>query len=58
MTSNLRNGTSILGSHIDALSWDDAINTIHDWGQNHESKYVAICNVHSVVTALQYEAAR
>lgn len=54
MTSNIRKGASILGSHIDALGWEEAINTIHGWAQNHESKYVAICNVHSVVTALQY----
>jgi len=53
MTSNLRKAASILGSHIDALSWEDAINTIHGWAQNYESKYVAICNVHSIVTALQ-----
>ena len=53
MTINIRHGTSILGSHIDALSWDDAINTIDGWSKKHESKYVAICNVHSVVTALQ-----
>ena len=53
MTSNKRKGASILGSYIDALSWDEAIGTIFTWAENRESKYVAICNVHSVVTALQ-----
>lgn len=53
MTSNKRKGASVLGSHIDALSWDEAIGTICTWAENRESKYVAICNVHSVVTALQ-----
>ena len=53
MTDNVREGASVLGSFIDAQSWDKAIKTIFSWGQNHESRYVAICNVHSVVTALQ-----
>jgi len=53
MTNNNRKGASILGSHIDALEWDDAISTICTWAKNRESRYVAICNVHSVVTALQ-----
>ncbi|MDP2231478.1 WecB/TagA/CpsF family glycosyltransferase, partial [Methylotenera sp.] len=52
MTINVRNGANILGSHIDALSWEDAINTICDWARNRESRYVTLCNVHSVVTAL------
>ena len=53
MKRNVRKGASVLGSHIDALSWDEAINTIFAWGKSHESRCVAICNVHSVVTALQ-----
>ncbi|HPH06128.1 MAG TPA: WecB/TagA/CpsF family glycosyltransferase [Methylotenera sp.] len=53
MTNNNRKGASILGSHIDALEWGDAISTICTWAKNRESRYVAICNVHSVVTALQ-----
>jgi N-acetylglucosaminyldiphosphoundecaprenol N-acetyl-beta-D-mannosaminyltransferase len=53
MTSNKRKGASVLGSHIDALSWDEAIGTISTWAESRESKYVAICNVHSVVTAMQ-----
>ena len=42
---------SVLGTRISALSWDDAIEQILDWGAAHEPRYVSICNVHSVVTA-------
>ncbi|MDP2231486.1 WecB/TagA/CpsF family glycosyltransferase [Methylotenera sp.] len=52
MSNNVRNGANILGSHIDALSWEDTINTICGWARNRESRYVTLCNVHSVVTAL------
>lgn len=46
-----RNGQAVLEAHIDALSWDDAIGRIVASGSAHESRYVCICNVHSVVTA-------
>lgn len=42
---------AVLGAYIDHLTWEDAIGKILDWGQRHESRYVCICNVHSVVTA-------
>jgi N-acetylglucosaminyldiphosphoundecaprenol N-acetyl-beta-D-mannosaminyltransferase len=41
---------SVLGAHIDAVSWEDALNKIVKWGEKRESRYVCICNVHSVVT--------
>jgi N-acetylglucosaminyldiphosphoundecaprenol N-acetyl-beta-D-mannosaminyltransferase len=41
---------SVLGASIDALSWDEAIEKIRQWSTAHESRYVCICNVHSVVT--------
>jgi N-acetylglucosaminyldiphosphoundecaprenol N-acetyl-beta-D-mannosaminyltransferase len=47
----LRKGHSVLGASIDALSWDDAIGRITGWAAARESRYVCICNVHSVVTA-------
>jgi len=40
----------VLEAFIDALSWDDALGQIIRWGGAHESRYVCICNVHSVVT--------
>lgn len=45
-----RNGHAVLEAFIDALSWDDAIGQITRWGAAGESRYVCICNVHSVVT--------
>ncbi|MEN3296040.1 MAG: N-acetylglucosaminyldiphosphoundecaprenol N-acetyl-beta-D-mannosaminyltransferase [Burkholderiales bacterium] len=48
-----RDGKPILEAYIDALSWDDAIERIMRWGEARESRYVCICNVHSVVTTTQ-----
>lgn len=48
-----REGQAVLEAFIDALSWDDAIGRITHWGSAHESRYVCICNVHSVVTTTQ-----
>jgi N-acetylglucosaminyldiphosphoundecaprenol N-acetyl-beta-D-mannosaminyltransferase len=45
-----RKGKPILEAFIDALSWEDAISQIMKWGAARESRYVCICNVHSVVT--------
>jgi N-acetylglucosaminyldiphosphoundecaprenol N-acetyl-beta-D-mannosaminyltransferase len=47
----LRKGQPVLGTWIDALIWDDAIQKIMTWGGARESRYICICNVHSVVTA-------
>lgn len=41
----------VLGSQIDSLSMDDTLNKILEWGHARESKYIAISNVHVVVTA-------
>lgn len=43
----------VLGARIDALSWDDAVGHLVRWGGERRSRYVCICNVHSVVTASQ-----
>jgi N-acetylglucosaminyldiphosphoundecaprenol N-acetyl-beta-D-mannosaminyltransferase len=48
-----REGKPILEAYIDALTWDDAIKRILRWGEARESRYVCICNVHSVVTTTQ-----
>lgn len=45
-----RKGKPVLEAFIDALSWDDVIRQLVVWGAAHESRYVCICNVHSVVT--------
>jgi len=38
---------------IDVVDWDAALERLIAWAQGHESRYVCICNVHSVVTAAQ-----
>jgi N-acetylglucosaminyldiphosphoundecaprenol N-acetyl-beta-D-mannosaminyltransferase len=45
-----RKSYSVLGASIDVLSWEDAIRQIVAWGAARESRYICICNVHSVVT--------
>jgi N-acetylglucosaminyldiphosphoundecaprenol N-acetyl-beta-D-mannosaminyltransferase len=42
---------SVLGAPIDVLSWTEAVERISNWAQTGESRYVCICNAHSVVTA-------
>jgi N-acetylglucosaminyldiphosphoundecaprenol N-acetyl-beta-D-mannosaminyltransferase len=45
-----RNGQPVLEAFVDAVSWEEAIDRITQWGAARESRYVCICNVHSVVT--------
>lgn len=47
----MRRGAYVLDSHIDAASWDDVISRIVAWSTQRQSRYVTLCNVHSVVTA-------
>lgn len=49
----LREGQAILEAFVDALTWNEALARITQWGAAHESRYVCICNVHSVVTTTQ-----
>lgn len=44
---------SVLGASIDVLKWDTALVRIGRWAMARESRYVCICNAHSVVTAGQ-----
>jgi N-acetylglucosaminyldiphosphoundecaprenol N-acetyl-beta-D-mannosaminyltransferase len=53
MMPNSRLRTLIIGAAIDTLSWDAALSRISAWSDRNESRYVCICNVHSVVTATQ-----
>lgn len=46
-----RQGHFVLGTWVDALSWDDALEQVLAWGAARESRYVCVCNVHSVITA-------
>jgi N-acetylglucosaminyldiphosphoundecaprenol N-acetyl-beta-D-mannosaminyltransferase len=49
--SDGRSGAPVLGCHVDALSWVHVLDLIVNWARRRESRYVCICNVHSVVTA-------
>lgn len=51
MQSHSRVGGSVIGAFIDALDWSEAIGRIQQWASNKESRYVCICNAHSVVSA-------
>ena len=47
----MRQTFSVFGSPIDVVDWPEAISRIADWAARNESRYVCICNAHSVVTA-------
>lgn len=50
-TSESRTNEIVLGTRIDALDWDRAVQIILRWAAERESRYVCHSNVHSVVTA-------
>jgi N-acetylglucosaminyldiphosphoundecaprenol N-acetyl-beta-D-mannosaminyltransferase len=49
----MRQGAQVLDSHIDAVTWDEAVTRIVGWATTRQSRFVTLCNVHSVVTASQ-----
>ena len=53
MKQDVRQLVSILTAPIDALTWESALGRISNWASKRESRYVCICNVHSVVTTNQ-----
>jgi len=50
LRSEARVGGDVIGTFIDAVTWDSAVRIISGWASNAESRYVCICNAHSVVT--------
>lgn len=50
LSANRQTGR-VLGIQIDALNWEDALSRLLAWGRERQSRYVAISNVHVVVTA-------
>jgi N-acetylglucosaminyldiphosphoundecaprenol N-acetyl-beta-D-mannosaminyltransferase len=42
----------VLGSRIDMLTWEDALSSIFLWAKAKASRYVCMCNVHGVVSAI------
>ncbi len=43
--------TTLLGTRIDAMSWEQAAGRILRWAQSGASRMVCLCNVHSLVSA-------
>lgn len=52
----MRRGAHVLDTHIDAIGWDEVVSRIASWAAHRQSRVVALCNVHSVVTASQEPA--
>lgn len=48
-----RSTALVQGVPIDVITWDGALSKLNIWAASHESRYVCICNVHSVVTVSQ-----
>ena len=46
-----RTGTQLLGTHIDAIAWPQALVQIEQWARARNSSYVCICNVHVLMSA-------
>lgn len=53
LIARTRHSYDVLGASIDAISWDEALDQIRDLAALNMSRYVCICNVHSVVSARQ-----
>ncbi len=43
--------TTLLGTRIDAISWEQAVGRIVRWAQSGTSRMVCLCNVHSLISA-------
>ncbi|MGH6678036.1 MAG: WecB/TagA/CpsF family glycosyltransferase [Bradyrhizobium sp.] len=43
----------VLGLPVNLLTWTDALDCIFEWARGRRSSSVCLCNVHSIVTALQ-----
>lgn len=55
-SNNLRALSPVIGAPIDAVSWPASLARVSGWAAARQSRYVCICNVHSVVTARQDKA--
>lgn len=44
----------VLGTPIDAINWNEATHRIISWAKMRASRYVCLCNVHSVITASRH----
>jgi N-acetylglucosaminyldiphosphoundecaprenol N-acetyl-beta-D-mannosaminyltransferase len=46
-----RTTAPVLGARIDTVTWSETLQRLDVWVSKRESRYVCICNVHSIVTA-------
>lgn len=53
-----RTGAGVLAVRIDAADWWQCLDRIAEWAAGRESRYVCMCNVHSIVTAQREPAFR
>lgn len=51
-----RKRAKVLTARLDVLGWNEVLRQISEWGARRESRYVVICNAHSVVTSGQDRA--
>lgn len=49
MTQRIR--SAVLGVPVDVLTWETAVDRVALWAQQGESRYVSICDAHSIVKA-------
>jgi N-acetylglucosaminyldiphosphoundecaprenol N-acetyl-beta-D-mannosaminyltransferase len=50
-SADVRRQAPVLGIPVDCLDWPTAIGRICDWAARRESRYVSICDAHSIVRA-------
>lgn len=53
--SQVRRCSVVLGVEVDLLAWDVAVDRVVWWAQSGESRYVSICDAHSIVRASRDE---
>lgn len=51
-----RDTINVLGTRINALSWEQLLGDIVHWARAKQSRIICLCNVHSLITA-KYDAA-
>ncbi|MBC2603336.1 WecB/TagA/CpsF family glycosyltransferase [Puniceicoccus vermicola] len=50
-TSSSFTSTEVVDTPIANLDYDGSVAQITEWARNHESRYIGVCNVHSVISS-------
>jgi len=53
--NEFRSIVKVINAPIDVLSWESVLAHIFSWSSTHQSKYICITNVHSVITSYHNE---